>query len=85
MPRDLYLNKCDISHVGQVEEVTQLCADVNELHLADNNISQWEEVSVSYTLSWFINDYYNPWVMTLWILAVIPVCSNYLCIKKLML
>lgn len=45
VPSDLYLNSCRISAVGCPNEIRKLCTGVTELHLADNRIGKWEEVS----------------------------------------
>lgn len=44
IPSLLVLNNCDIATAGEGDELTDKCACVEELDLAANKLSEWEEV-----------------------------------------
>ena len=44
MPNDLYLNAARIVCAGEEEQLKKMCSDVTELHLANNEIEEWQEV-----------------------------------------
>lgn len=44
LPSTLILDHCEIDSVGDETSLSSMCHEVNELDLAHNQISQWEEV-----------------------------------------
>ena len=44
MPANLALNHANIACAGDENQLRDICCQVTELDLADNNITQWNQV-----------------------------------------
>ncbi|XP_072166302.1 tubulin-specific chaperone cofactor E-like protein [Diadema setosum] len=44
LPSIMVLHRCNVCSAGEEDKLTQLCANVQELDLAENSLSSWEEV-----------------------------------------